>query len=296
MNTKRLIEQLRSAFLDQDKYQFDKHVPEFTAGSEFLGDCFSQIVVEPKGNKPPRFYHTFSPFDVISKQAPDQALVFENGKLLYNADFTDAVVARTAAMDTLILHALGVTNLMDKNILIIGSGKVAQRSMKYLAEVFGDLKTIACLSRTDDITAMIRTGQECGVSVTTGSLGQISNYDIILCHTNAKDVVLSDEYRSKIKQGAIITTFISSTEHGEIADSFYDSDKANVIIDWQQTLTTAKDLARALHAGTIRETDVVTIKELLGGRKLAKDKRYTVYRSIGTPIQNLAVLQLLVKN
>lgn len=295
MDIQKLIERLQAAFTDQDKYRFDKHVPEFSVDSKFLGDCFSQIIVEPKKDKPPRFYHTFSPFDVISKKAPDHALVFENGELLYNADFTDAVVSRTAAMDALVLKALGVTTLKDKRILLVGSGKVAQRSLQFLSEVFEDLRYIDCLSRTGDISSIADFGKQFDIEVQAGSVDRLDEYDIILFHTNTDAQILSGEHVDKIKQGAIITSFISSTEHGELPDDFYNSTEANIIVDWPLTITTAKDLSRSIQAGTVKEADIITIEDLLTKTRVSSSKRYTIYRTVGTPIQNLAILQLLVK-
>ena len=67
-----------------------------------------------------------------------------------------------------------------------------------------------------------------------------------------------------------------------------------MVTDWRQTILGAKDLNRALDSNLLNEEDLIYIKDLLSGSKIDKEKQYTVYRSTGTPIQNLAVLKLLV--
>ena len=42
------------------------------------------------------------------------------------------------------------------------------------------------------------------------------------------------------------------------------------------------------------EQDLIYLKDLFTGKTIDQNKRYTVYRSTGTPIQNLAALKLLV--
>ena len=131
MNYSDLITSLKQTFINQDKYFFDKHVPEFKKDGVFLGDYFSQLAVEPFEAKAPRFYHIFSPFDVISNKAPQHAVVFEAGDILLNIDFDQYVSMRTAAMSVVVLKALGYENLDGKNVLLFGSGRIATQSARH---------------------------------------------------------------------------------------------------------------------------------------------------------------------
>ncbi len=121
-----LADAIKDVFVHADDYQMDKYVRPFNQNGDFLGDCFNIIAVEPHGQKPPTFYHTFSPYDVISGKAPDQALVFEDGELLLNLPFAAYIRQRTGVMAPLILRELGVKSLVDKKGLLIGSGGTAQ--------------------------------------------------------------------------------------------------------------------------------------------------------------------------
>lgn len=293
MDYTKLLASTKQTFIDQDNYFFDKHVPEFTNDGKFLADYFNQLAVEPRGDNPPRFYHTFSPFDVISNKAPHYAVVFEAGEQLLNIEFDSYVSMRTAAMSAVVLQALGTDSLADKKVLLFGSGKIATESAKILASELG-LTSIDVITRSGDLTKIKEATAASGLTINTGSLDSLSQYDVIITHTQTTEPVISKEQLVSIKQGAFLASFISSTEHGEFPDEVYDKAKANVITDWPQTLTGAKDLKRALDAGQLNEQDLIYLKDLFTGKSIDTGKQYTVYRSTGTPIQNLAVLKELV--
>lgn len=293
MNYSKLLASLQQTFTDQDQYFFDKHVPEFVKDGKFLGDYFNNIAVEPLGVKPPRFYHVYSPFDVISNKAPEYAVVFENGELLLHIDFDEHIAMRTAAMNAVVLKGLGTDNLADKKVLLFGSGRIATEAVKILASELG-LKNIDVINRSGDLTKISAATETAGITINAGSLDNIGEYDIIICHTQSTEPVISKEEIGKIKQGAILTSFISSTEHGEFPDDIFNSTNANIIADWEQTLSGSKDLKRALDSSLFAEQDLIYVKDLLAGKNIDTSKKYTVYRSTGTPIQNLAALKLLV--
>jgi ornithine cyclodeaminase/alanine dehydrogenase-like protein (mu-crystallin family) len=291
MNYSELITSLNQTFVNQDDYFFDKHVPEFKKGTTFLGDYFNQLAFEPLGNKPPRFYHTFSPFDVVSNKAPHHAVVFEGGKLLLNIDFDEYVTMRTAAMTAVVLKALGNETLQDMKVLLFGAGKIATQSVKILASELG-LRSIDIVTRSGDLSG-IKADVD-NILINNGSTDNIGQYDVIICHTQAASPVISKDQLNNIKKGAFLASFISSTEYGEFPDEVYDDLRANIVTDWQQTLLGAKDLKRAVDSHLSEEADLIYVKDLLSGRQVDQGKQYTVYRSTGTPIQNLAVLKLLV--
>lgn len=289
-----LVANLQQTFKHQDAFLFDKHVPEFKHDGKFLGDYFSQLAIEPQGERPPRFYHTFSPFDVISNKAPHRAVVFENGKLLLDIDFQKYVTQRTAAMNAVVLKGLGVHSLQNKQILLFGGGNIAIETVKVLASELG-LQAVNVVTHSGDLTKIKNATAQYNVITTQGNLEDISNYDVIICHTNSTASVIPKGYIGKIKRGAIITTFITSTDHGEVADDFYNSKQANIIVDWDKTIAGAKDMQRARAAKLFDDADLIYINDLLHAASIDNDKQYTIYRSTGTPIQNLAVLKLLIK-
>ncbi len=293
MDYTKLVTSLREAFIEQDAYFFDKHVPEFVKDGVFLGDYFNTIAVEPLGDKPPRFYHVYSPFDVISNKAPTYASVFENGELLLHMDFEEQIVMRTAAMNLVLLKGLGIESLASKNVLLFGSGKVATQTVQMLTLELG-LKTVDVMSKSGDLNKIKTATEKSGVAIQSGSIERFSEYDVIICHTQSAEPVIRKEDLVKIKQGAILASFISSTNHGEFPDELFHSAKANIITDWPQTIVGAKDLQRARDNHLFAESDLLYMKDILTGKRIDESKQYTVYRSTGTPIQNLAALKLLI--
>lgn len=295
IDDKKLLENISKVFIEQDKYLFDKHVPEFIIDGKFLGDYYNLISVEPKGDKPPRFYHTLSPFDVISKKAPDRAIVFDNGELLLDMEFTDYVPLRTAAMTTLVLPKVGHESLHAKKIVIFGAGKVAQQSVRLLKLTHPELAELWCVSKSGNLEAISGLADSLDVMLHHADPGNLGEFDIIICHTSADAPVLRKEAINSLKTGVFIATFISSTENGEVDDDYYNSASTNIICDWELTKTGAKDLGRAIASGAVTDNSVIMLKDLLSGTsQIDPSKQRTIYRSVGTPIQNLAVLQLLV--
>jgi ornithine cyclodeaminase/alanine dehydrogenase-like protein (mu-crystallin family) len=215
--------------------------------------------------------------------------VFEGGKQLLNIEFDKYVSMRTAAMNAVVLNALNITDLSDKKVLIFGSGKIATETVKILASVFL-LKEIDVISKTGNLAEITKAVKN--ISIQIGNIDDISKYDLIICHTKTDKPVISESHIQKIKHGAILTSFISSTEHGEFPDSIFNDKRANIITDWCQTILGAKDLQRAKEAGLF--VDSMYLKDLLSGKTIDTSKQYTIYRSTGTPIQNLAVLKVLL--
>jgi ornithine cyclodeaminase/alanine dehydrogenase-like protein (mu-crystallin family) len=90
-------------------------------------------------------------------------------------------------------------------------------------------------------------------------------------------------------------TFLDPSLGREVSEDFYDAKRANIIGDWEQTITRATDFIDAVKKGLAHDEDMILMKDLLSGkRKVDASKAYTIYRSTGTPIQNLAVLQALL--
>jgi ornithine cyclodeaminase/alanine dehydrogenase-like protein (mu-crystallin family) len=296
MDSAKLIKKIEEVFREQTKYLFDKHVPEFNVNGKFLGDFFSQLAVEPRGEEPPVFYYTYSPYDVISNKAPSRAAVFASGEMLLEVDFDQYTALRTAAMSSVVMPTINIMSLAEKRILLIGAGNIATKSLGFLKSTYPELDKVACISRSGDLKKIMAEAKNLGIELVAGAPEDIGQYDIIICHTQADAPILTEDQRSSIKSGAFIASFISSTEHGELADTYFNSSQANVICDWEPTIKGAKEIERSVTDGRLRQDDVIFLNDLLTGKKtIDQTKAYTIYRSTGTPIQNMAVLQLLLE-
>lgn len=266
----KILKNIKHVFVNEDLYGFDKHLWEYKPQSKFLGDVVIFSMAE--ATNPPTFYFVISPYDEASKKAPQQALIFKNGKLIFDEDYTNLAAMRTGAMDTLVLQVLGITNLTDKQILMFGRGKTATWSQQFLDHSYPNHPNITFVH----------------TETPKGSF-DISQFDIIICHTNTKEFLLSANDRNKIKPGAIITNYISQELNTEVAPSFFNFDEANVVIDWKPNLARTSEIKP--------DDRLVQFKNLLNGSQILDDKKkYSIFRFIGTPLQNLAVLKALVHN
>ncbi len=286
---------ISEVFTHQEDYQLAKHIQEFKNGDTYLGDFLVYFIFESHGENPPTFYTVNSPYDMVTKKAPQQALVFEDGKLIFNEDYTEYVTVRTGVMDGLLLKALQVKSLTDKKILYLGTGPVAQHSLKALKEIYPEIIQVDFNNRTKDSGKFGDIAKELDITIQYVDLSDVSTYDYIFCHTSSLDPVLTDDHFKQIKQGALITTYVTmGSENGEIIDAFYDNTQANIIMDWEQTPIMAKELKRAMDSG--KANNVVVLNDVLNGNyKSNSNARYTLYRSVGTPMQNVALLKILLQ-
>lgn len=298
MELKILGEKIKEIFLTQNKYKLGKHIQEFLEGEKFLGDCWVFFVFEPLGDKPPITYTVITPFDEVARKAPEHALVFQDGKIILNIDFTDYVYMRTGIMDSLLLKHIGVQNLAEKRLLYIGTGNVAKMSLKAIKEYFPEVKEVSVINKRGEDDAFVALGKDLGIAVSFTSKDTIGEYDYIFCHTpsGAGNVLLKDDV-DMLKKGVVITTFVSTPGDAELAEELYNTEKANVIIDWEESIEGTKELKAVIEKGSVVKEKLITLEKLFSGEYSPNpNAAYTIYRSTGTPMQNLAVLKLLLED
>lgn len=296
LDYKKLGEQIKEVFLGEGtKYQVDKHVPEFKKDGQYVGDFFTLSMFELDGENSPIFYHTYSPYDKISGKTTDYAAIFKDGERLVDIEFVPFMRQRTGVMSSLVLTGLGYKNLNGKKVLYVGTGKIAQHDIEALKAHFPDLSEVSYLNRRNSTNEFTKVAKELDVAVRAASIADIGTFDVIICHTNSKEPVLTADLVDKIKSGAVITSF-TSEDFTEVDSAFFDSEKANITIDWAQTIQEAPELKKAVENGKADKEQITTLKELFGGASINVTKQYTIYRSHGTPMQNLAALKLLIKN
>ena len=285
---------IKRSYIEADGYQLDKYVPAFNVDGKFIGDFFNYIMLEPQGTRPPLFYHIFSPYDVISHQAPQYAAVMQGGKLLYNNEFTPYVRQRTGVMTAVMLESLGYESMRGKRVLAVGVGQIARCALAALKAYFPDLAEVSFISATSGGSEYAELARSLGVAATAANLDSLSDYDVIMCHTSSKEPVLTADMTSNIKPGAFISVF-ASEDHAEVAEAFYDTDAATVIIDWEQTIVEAPELKAAVGRRRADASKIIMAKDLFEHGITGKSgSNYTIYRSHGTPMQNLAALKLLL--
>ncbi len=295
LNYRELGASIQSVYVDASKYQFDKHVPAFSVDDKYQGDFFSITIFEPRDGEAPIFYHTFSPYDIVSSKSPGHAAVFQSGKLLLNADVSFYVKQRTGVMSSLVLQALGHQTLLGKQVLIVGTGSIARCALASLKEYYSTLNHVDFINGGSEAGEFLALADQLGINTERGDLNQVGTYDVILCHSSAKQPVLTADLLGKVKSGAFIATF-GSEDHAEVAEEYYDTSNACVLIDRDETVEEATELKSAVDKGIAKRESLNTLSGLFSGIDLdvVDKKKYTIYRSHGTPMQDLAYLKLLL--
>jgi len=283
IDIKKLTELVKDTFLNQDKYKMDLMIKEFDGA-----DFFFFYIFEARGEEAPRFYFITSPYDDISKGAPQGAQVFDGGELVLQLDYTEYVKVRTGLMDALALDALS-KDPSGKKVLYIGAGGVAEWSLRALKAYYPSLNSVDYTNTSGGKEVFEQVGQEVGVETVYQAAPDLGSYDFILMHTNAHEPVLQASDIKNLKSDVFISLYGDKRE----ADIEVYKD-ATVVINWAESFEKQGDLVEAVKAGLVEVDEATVLTDLLNSDKNIETKGKVVYRSGGTPMQNIAVLKYLM--
>lgn len=281
---KALGAKLTEVLLHQERYQMDLIVKEFD-GDDFL---FFYIYEKRQGSSP-RFYFIVSPYDQVTKAAPQGAQVFDNGKLVLQLDYTEYVKVRTGLMDAFALSALG-QDPTGKKILYMGAGGVSEWSLRALKAYFPNVTSVDYKNASGGKASFESLGKSLGITTTYVDTPDIALYDYIFMHTSARTPIINAEQVAQIKKGAFISIYSDKTE---VAIEVYKD--AAVLLNWQNSFKKEEDLVAANEKGFVDESKVAIMHSLLDNHAIPEG-HHIVFRSGGTPMQNIAVLQLLLSS
>lgn len=220
--------------------------------------------------------------------------MFDAAELVFHGEVSPYVRQRTAVMSPLVLSALGTQRLAGKQILFVGTGQIAQCALAAYREYFPEMMHADFVNNGSEAAGFKAVATDLGIDLARGELQHIGKYDIIVCHSAANEPVLTVDMLPQVKQGAFIAAF-ASEDKVEVAENYYDSSQANILVDWSQTADEATELKAALDEGLAVQKELIELKDIFTKQKtIDTEKRYTIYRSHGTPMQNLAFLKLLM--
>jgi len=288
MNLLKLWEITKKIFLEEDKFQMKKVITDFNSDGKFLWDFFSFLIREEIKNESPIFYSVVSPFDAIWKTEAYSSNIYRDGKILYSWDFSKYTAIRTGLLVPLIIDILKV-NIQNKKTIIIWTGKLAKNGVQAMYAYYPNISEIFYTNhswRKKDFEDVFK---DYPFTLTYVKKPNFIEYDYITFYTNAKESILKKT--SEIKDGAIISSHISSTDFAEYSDEVYK--EWNVIVDWRDNLSSMKDIQRALEKKYLKKEEILSLREVLEWKSFKNNKRYTLIRSTGTPMQNIAVLKYL---
>jgi len=272
IDLKKLETKIVDVFQNQKGLQFAKNVTKFNdLQGDFIADHINFLIIEENDDDAPLIISIVTPFDEVSKKAPQQAIIFHNGVVQLSIDFTEYADIRTGIMDAIVLRR-AYKNLGNKKILLVGSGKTARWSILCMAALAPEVNVI---SYTNTSVSDIKLESEVADKI---QLNYMQNpdpkdFDVVICHTSSKKPIFTIDDLKQMKPGS----FLSYYNKTEIPEQFL-VDASQVIYDWRGNVKDGKDK--------------YYLNDLIGGRSV-DDSGVTVFKSSGTPLQNYAVLKTI---
>ncbi|MFT6091265.1 MAG: ornithine cyclodeaminase/alanine dehydrogenase-like protein (mu-crystallin family) [Sulfitobacter sp.] len=286
-----LIANIRTQFANSNQLKYKRAMFEFedSAGG-FLGDNVFETSFLLRDNQPPLIYEVSGPYDVISNEYATIGRIYESGQRIFECDMKDQIQQRTAAMVTLFFDAIGH---QPKKILIVGAGKLATEMVEYLKHSLPGLSAIDYHARTQRADTFEANCTSIGVRAIYQPDLTLAGYDTIIMVTNtATCLVDAGNIDTVLQDGAVIASLCTTSQVGEIAGEVYGRDDINVIFDYDLTRSFTPDMRAADHAGHLKHVTFLT--DILRDHPVpALADKKTILRITGTPMQNVAVLDMM---
>ncbi len=286
----KIVDVLEAQFKKQNELSMYRDIHEhLSLENKFAGDDHVFSIYDKASNA---FYFVISPFDVSSSKAPQQALVFKDGVVTDNFDYSSYANMRTGAMDALLLRSLGRD---IGKIVIFGTGSIAQWSVRFLKAAFPEIITIDYINRSGVQDLKFEEfGGEYDVTLSLSGKSRLGEYSTILLHTSSNEPVLTETDLEYISPQAVITSYLTSYDFEEMEDSYWDTQKNTIVVSWDHEIENSKDLMRAKLKGMLDESKLVTLKQVIDGTVSLPAEGRIVFRSAGTPIQNATMIKYLL--
>ncbi|MBS1697586.1 MAG: ornithine cyclodeaminase family protein [Actinobacteria bacterium] len=206
-------------------------------------------------------------------------------------DGTALTSLRTPAVSAAALDVVAEPDAGE--LVVIGTGPQAVRHVEALAAV-RPLRTVRFLGRDAGRSAQAEAAASAlvpGVDVRSGTLADLASADLIVCATTASAPLFPD---AAVRDDAAIVAIGSH----EPAKSELDPTllgRAQVVVESRRVaLAEAGDVIQAVHAGTIRPDQLVTMHALFTGETPVDRTRPRIVKTCGMGWQDLAVARLAV--
>lgn len=281
---------IRAQFVNSNQLKYQRALLEFTDNSGgFLGDNVFETSFLLREGQTPLIYEVSGPYDAISNGYATIGRIYESGERIFECDMKDQIQQRTAAMVTLFFDAL---DHQPEKILLVGAGKLAAETVRYLKHCVPTLETLDYHARTQRADTFEATCTEVGVQPSYQSELKLGAYDTIIMVTNTAKCLIDQTNIGELQTGAVVASLCTTSQVGEIAGEVYGHDDVNVVFDYDLTRSFTPDMQAADKAGFLDDVSLLT--EIFSGASNPNlvDKK-TILRITGTPMQNVAVLDML---
>ena len=285
-----LMASIRAQIANSKQLKYQRALLEFEDNEGgFLGDNVFETSFLLRDGQTPLIYEVSGPYDTVSNEYATVGRIYDSGKRIFECDMKDQIQQRTAAMVTLFLDAIGHTP--DK-ILLVGAGKLATETVRYLRHCLPGLTTLDYHARTQRADTFETTCNELGVDAVFKRSLELGGYDTIIMVTNTAKCLIDAGNIDAVQNGAVIASLCTTSQVGEIAGDVYGRDGVNVIFDYDLTRTFTPDMRAADAAGHLQ--DVTFLADILNGSPVPdRSDKTTILRITGTPMQNVAVLDMM---
>jgi len=291
LNKDELVENIKDIFIHFENYSYQRVLLEFFSPEGcFIGDNVVETTFALREKHAPLIYEVSGPFDAFSNQYPTLARVFLNGDLVYQCDLKPGILQRTAAMVWLYFDVLKHT---PRRVLLYGSGKLSTHIGDYLKHFVRDLDLLDYCSRNGRQVVFEEGNKNNGLETRFNPDPDLSAYDTILMATNTNTHILNSDRLNRIQPGSFVVSLCTTSQTGEIAEDVYGREDVNVFLDYPETKRFTPDMKRADEAGYLTRAILFsdTVKR---PADYDLNSRINLIRLTGTPMQNIAVIRMMM--
>lgn len=284
-----LVANIRTQFQNIDQLKYQRALQEFFDGETFIGDNVFETCFKLRAGLPPLAYEVSGPYCATSNEYATIGRIYERGEQVFESNIKQQIQQRTAAMVWLFFDAL---RHKPEKILMVGAGKLSLEIVKYLKHFIPSLSQIDYHTRAQHTESFERPCRDIGVISDYQENLTLEDYDTIIMATNTNRCLIEESNITSIKPGAVIASLCTTSQTGEIAGSVYARDDVNTIFDYELTRSFTPDMKATDKAGHLN--NVILLGDILKG-DLPKNisKKKNVLRITGTPMQNIAVLDMI---
>ena len=218
------------------------------------------------------------------------------GKPVAVLDGSELTLRRTAAASALASRFLSREN--SEKLLMVGTGNLASHVIA-AHRVVRPIKEIVVWGRSPDMAAKIVqkvASDSIRVSVAEDLQQAVDAADIISCATLAKDPLIQGDWLRKGQHVDLIGAFRPDMREVDTAAIV----RASVYVDTRAgACSEAGEIVQALHDNSISDDHILgELRDLATGKITgrADDHDITLFKSVGTALEDLAAAELAVRN